>query len=78
MKSVPLGSQNIVEFTPSLPFSQHSLLESVWTELQELDRVKAARTAAGELLVMTAQAKEYMQDRLNCIRDMYEGGEPPL
>jgi hypothetical protein len=25
MKSVPLGSQNRVEFTASLPFSQHSL-----------------------------------------------------
>ena len=25
MKSVPLGSQNTVEFTASLPFSQHSL-----------------------------------------------------
>jgi len=26
MKSVPLGSQNTVEFTASLPFSQHSTL----------------------------------------------------
>ena len=26
MKSVPLGSQNTVEFTASLPFSQHSPL----------------------------------------------------
>ena len=25
MKAVPLGSQNTVEFTASLPFSQHSL-----------------------------------------------------
>ena len=25
MKSAPLGSQNKAEFTPSLPFSQHSL-----------------------------------------------------
>lgn len=55
-----------------------SILESVWTELQELDCVKTARTAAGELLEKTIQAKEYMQERLNYIRDMYEGGEPPL
>jgi hypothetical protein len=28
MKSVPLGSQNTVEFTASLPFSQHNLLST--------------------------------------------------
>ena len=55
-----------------------SMLESIWTELQELACVKEAHKAAGELLVKTVQAKEYMQDRLTYIRDMYEGGEPPL
>lgn len=55
-----------------------SILESVWTELQELSCVKGVHKAAAELLAKTVQAKEYMQDRLNYIRDMYEGGEPPL
>jgi hypothetical protein len=27
MKAVPLGSQNTVEFTASLPFSQHSCVK---------------------------------------------------
>jgi hypothetical protein len=30
MKSVPLGSQNTVEFTTSLPFSQHSHSTSIF------------------------------------------------
>jgi hypothetical protein len=55
-----------------------TILESVWTELQEHVCVKEVRKAAGELLVRTVQAKDYVQDRLNYIRDMYEGGEPPL
>jgi hypothetical protein len=55
-----------------------SILESVWTELQELPSVKEVRKVAGELLVRTVQAKDYMQAKLNYIRDMYEGGEPPL
>lgn len=55
-----------------------SVLESVWIELQELSCVKAVQKVAGELLVRTVQAKNYMQVRLNYIRDMYEGGEPPL
>lgn len=55
-----------------------SILESVWSELQVLGCVKEVRAAAGELLARTVQAKDYMQDRLDYIRDMYEGGEPPL
>jgi len=55
-----------------------TILESVWTELQELSFVNEVRKEAGELLVRTVQAKDYMQVRLNYIRDMYEGGEPPL
>jgi hypothetical protein len=55
-----------------------TILESVWTELQELSCVNEVRKVAGELLVRTVQAKDYMQVRLNYIRDMYEGGEPPL
>ncbi|MFL5625910.1 MAG: hypothetical protein ACJ788_10005 [Ktedonobacteraceae bacterium] len=55
-----------------------SILESVWTELQELACVNEVRRVAGELLVRTVQAKDYVQTRLNYIRDMYEGGEPPL
>ncbi len=55
-----------------------SILESVWTELQELSCVKEVRKVADELLVRTGQAKDYVQARLNYIQDMYEGGEPPL
>ncbi len=32
MKLVPLSSQNTVEFTSSLPFSQHSLLSLIYGE----------------------------------------------
>ena len=55
-----------------------SILESVWTELQELSCVKEVHKVAGDLLARTIHAKDYVQDRLNYIRDMYEGGEPPL
>ena len=36
MKSVPLGSQNTVEFTPSFPFSQYSLVWSCPPEARRL------------------------------------------
>jgi hypothetical protein len=36
MNAVPLGSQNTVEFTASLPFSQHSRLFDLPTEDDEL------------------------------------------
>lgn len=63
--------------TPDISWFR-SILESVWTELQELSCVKEVHKVAGDLLVRTIQAKDYVQDRLNYIRDMYEGGEPPL
>jgi hypothetical protein len=55
-----------------------TILESVWTEIQDLVCVKEVHKVAGDLFVRTIQAKDYVQDRLNYIRDMYEGGEPPL
>lgn len=55
-----------------------SILDSVWTELQELGCVKEVRKVADELQVRTVEAKDYVQERLDYIRDMYEGGEPPL
>src|SRR5260370_30706935 len=55
-----------------------TILESVWTEIQDLVCVKEVHKVAGDLLVRTIQAKDYVQDKLNYIRDMYEGGEPPL
>lgn len=55
-----------------------SILESVWTELQELPTVKEFHKVAEELLEQTVKAKEYMQERLDYIRDTYEGGSPPL
>jgi len=67
-----------------LLFSSYSListtvvLESVWTELQALPQVKKVHEAAADLLAKTVQAKDYVQSRLTYIRDMYEGGEPPL
>jgi hypothetical protein len=55
-----------------------SILEEVWTELQELACVNEVRKVVSELFVKIVQAKDYMQDRFDYIRDMYEGGEPPL
>jgi len=55
-----------------------SMLESVWAELQELSCVKEVHEVTGKLFAKTVQAKDYMQSRLTYIRDMYEGGEPPL
>jgi len=40
--------------------------------------IKAFHRTADDLIVKTTQAKEYVQSRLMYIRDMYEGGEPPL
>lgn len=54
------------------------ILEDVWTELQELPSVKEVSKSVGELYIRTDRAKDYMQERLNYLRDMYEGGEPPL
>ncbi len=56
----------------------NSILESVWTEFQALPQVKKVHEVAADLLAKTVQAKDYVQSRLTYIRDMYEGGEPPL
>src|ERR1700737_1852936 len=38
MKAVPLGSQNTVEFTASLLFSQHNRSIKIWLALPDEDR----------------------------------------
>ena len=63
--------------TPSAAWFK-SILESVWTELQDLPQVKKVHEVTAGLLAKTVQAKDYVQERLDHIRDMYEGGTPPL
>jgi hypothetical protein len=55
-----------------------TILEGVWTELQELPHVKRVRGVVVDLCAKTVQAKDYTQSKLTYIRDVYEGGEPPL
>ncbi len=63
--------------TPDISWFK-DILDDVWVMLQELSSVKEVSKSVGELLTKTGHAKDYMQDRLNYIRDMYQGGEPPL
>lgn len=55
-----------------------SILAPIWTELQNLSSVKEVSVYVEELLTKTKQAKGYMQERLDYIQDIYEGGKPPL
>ena len=50
MNSVPLGSQNTVEFTASLPFSQHSRLTANTAYELTQDFVRILRHREGEQL----------------------------
>ncbi len=50
MKAVPLGSQNTVEFTASLPFSQHTPCRMAHYLERDHPRVASALLKAGEML----------------------------
>jgi hypothetical protein len=55
-----------------------AVLEKAWTGIEALPEIQQARQRAKELSLAVNEAKKHVDSGLHRIRELYEGGEPPI